>query len=368
MRVATVRRPSMAAFLAGLTLVATLSMVKVDRLITFDSDTVVAGTWGSPAEAFGRGKGPDGRESGPRSFVSDQDGHILVADTFNARVKEYDGRGRLLRQFAVGEGLARKSFIEDLAVTPAGHIYVADNANGVVLKYDRDGRLLATLDPRPELRRGDSWRVEALAAGPADGLYVLGLVLGVDGYAGSVRSFSASGALRAVTTEVCLDVTGQPRGNRAAAVDRLISGFAPAAAGQLVLLAAGDTPFQRTLFLVSGNGGEARRLLYESAVYIEDAALLGADSAGAVYLGANLTTARGWVAKLDADGRVLDSIEAGAPEAARGGPAALFGARVAPGGDLFLARPTADRFTIVRLSPQRHLGFRLRWQGASGQR
>ncbi len=368
MRVATVRRPPMAAFLAGLTLVATLSMVKVDRLTTFTAETVIAAPWGSQAEAFGRGKGPDGREFGPRSFVVDQDGHILVADTFNARVKEYDGRGRLLRQFAVGEGLSRKPFIEDLAITPAGHIYVADSANGVVLKYGRDGRHLATLDPRPDLRRGDTWRIEALAAGPADGLYVLGLVLAVDGYVGSVRLFSASGALRAVTTEVSLDVTGEPRKNRAAAVDRLISGFAPVEASRLVLLAAGDTPFQRSLFVVSGNGGQAQRWLYESAVYIEDAALLGADSAGAVYLGANLTTTGGWVAKLDGDGRVLESIEAGAPEAARGGPAALFGARVDQRGDLFLVRSTADRFTIVRLSSARHLGFRLRWRGASGRR
>lgn len=367
MRVATIRRPPMAAFLAGLTLIATLSVVKVDRMTTYAAETVVEGPWGSQAEAFGRGRGPNGREAAPRSFAIDQAGHILVADTFNGRVKEYDGRGHLLRQFAVGEGLPRKPFIEDLAVTAAGTIYLVDNAGGVVLKYDRNGRLLATFDPRPELRPGDAWRAEALAAGPADGLYVLGLVLAGDGYAGSVRQFSASGALRTVTAEVRLDVTGQPRGGKTA-VDRLVAGFAPVGTSRLVLLAAGETPFERSLYLVPGDGGEARRWLYESAVYIEDATLLGADATGAVYLGVNLATGRGWVVKFDGDGQVVNLIEAGAPEADLGGPEPLFGTRVDQRGNLFLVRSTADGFAIIRLSPERHVGFRLRWSQTAGSR
>lgn len=368
MQLMTIRRPPLAILLAVLTLVASFALVRVDRVATHGTETVVDGPWGAEAEAFGRARGPDGRESGPRSFAVDRKGHIFVADTFNGRVKEYDAGGRLLRQFAVGEGFARKPFLEDLTVTPAGHIYLADNAGGTVLKVDRDGRLLATFNVRPAPPPEGLWRIESLAPGPDDGVYVLGMALTDKGYTASVRLFSETGALRAVVVEVRLDATGQPLGKRPGSVAGLISAFTAAGNGRLVLMTAGETPFQRGLHVVPTGGGQTRRWLYESSTYIEEASLLGADRSGHVYLGANLSKPDGWVVRLDGDGQVQEVIGAGPPQPGRGSPAVLFGGRVGQRGDIFLARPTADRFVIVRLSSERHIGFRPVWRQVTGPR
>lgn len=358
----SIRRPPIAIFLTGLTLAAAMIMLKIDREVGYVARNLISGAWGEGAEAFGRGRGPDGRESGPRSFALDPDGRIYVSDTFNQRVKVYDQEGRLLRQFPVGEGLPRKPFIEDLAVTRAGHIYLADNAGGGLLKYDGDGHLLAVLAVRPDLRPGDLWRVEALAPGPDDGVHVLGMVLTPEGYTGTIQAFSATGALRSTPVEVRLDVTGRPLKQSPGSVEGLIGGFVRAGDGRLVLIAAGETPFQRRLISVPAGGGSTDQWIYDSSAYIEEASLLGVDASGHTYLGVNLSTRGGLVARLSPAGEVEESIPAGVSDPVRPGPTLLMNARVDAAGRIYLARSTAERFEIVRLEPRWRLGLQPRWR------
>ncbi len=366
MQLLSARRPRLAIIVvAGVALALGLVLIRVNRVSSFTPTVIISGGWGDGADSFGRGAGPEGREGGPTSFAVDAAGHIYVADTYNHRVKVFDPEGRLLRQFRVGDGLDHEPTLDDLAVTDEGHIYLADNAGGVILKYDPQGRLLATLRIGDKTPAGGMRRIEALAPAPGGGLYVLSVTLSSDGYLGTIQLFSGNDTLLKTPVEVRLDPSGQPRAGRPKDVTAPIDGFAPAGPNRLGFVTPGTTPFQRWCYLVPADGGQARSFLYESAAYLEETALLGMTPSGEFCLGANLSTAKGWIAVLGPDGsvhRMIDGARLGVDGA---GPSALFSGRVDPQGRIFLIRSALDRFQVIKVTTVQSLSLIPRWRPVS---
>jgi DNA-binding beta-propeller fold protein YncE len=90
------------------------------------------------------GTGGDSREQFlPTNIDLDDDRNLYVSDTGNARVLEFDRRGRLLKQFG-SLGLQRGKFVrpKGVAVDREGRLYVVDASHQFVQIFDRDGNLL----------------------------------------------------------------------------------------------------------------------------------------------------------------------------------------------------------------------------------
>ncbi len=98
-------------------LLAGFACIRVERVWSLSSETVVSGNWGTADGEFGRGGGSDGRLRGPQAFAVDKAGNVIVADTLNYRVKVFDPKGRLGWVFPVpGTGADARSYDERAAL------------------------------------------------------------------------------------------------------------------------------------------------------------------------------------------------------------------------------------------------------------
>jgi DNA-binding beta-propeller fold protein YncE len=72
-------------------------------------------------------------------------GHVLVADGYcNARVVEFDARGRRVREWGRrGSGPGEFFVVHSVAVGPDGNVYVADRENGRVQRFSPTGEFLS---------------------------------------------------------------------------------------------------------------------------------------------------------------------------------------------------------------------------------
>ena len=125
--------------------IGTHHILKMDRDGKF---SVIAGT-GEPG--FGGDGGPAAKAqlSAPSDLLFDGDGNLLVADTFNHRVRRIDASGVITT--LVGDGKSEYSTREaaalgvslnnpqGIALDREGNLYIADTYNHVVRKVDRQG-------------------------------------------------------------------------------------------------------------------------------------------------------------------------------------------------------------------------------------
>jgi DNA-binding beta-propeller fold protein YncE len=79
----------------------------------------------------------------PTNIDLDSDRNLFVSDTGNARVLQFDRRGRLVKQFG-SLGLQRGKFVrpKGIAVDREGRLYVVDASHQFVQIFDREGKLL----------------------------------------------------------------------------------------------------------------------------------------------------------------------------------------------------------------------------------
>lgn len=73
-----------------------------------------------------------------------QNGHVFVSDGYcNARIIEYDARGRKLREWGKhGSDPGEFNVVHAIAISPKGDVYVADRENGRVQWFDQQGKFL----------------------------------------------------------------------------------------------------------------------------------------------------------------------------------------------------------------------------------
>jgi DNA-binding beta-propeller fold protein YncE len=84
-----------------------------------------------------------GKIDHPEGLAIDEQGNLLVVDTWNNRVLRADGSGKLLASFGEKGSKAGQFMCPRSATTDKeGNIYVVDNWNHRVEKFSRDGRFL----------------------------------------------------------------------------------------------------------------------------------------------------------------------------------------------------------------------------------
>jgi DNA-binding beta-propeller fold protein YncE len=109
---------------------------QADPVIVLDRTGKVLRSWGR------------GRYVMPHGIRVDPLGHVWTTDAASSKVIEYDARGAVLHEIAVGGQPVpcRNDFCgtTDVAFLPDGHVLIADGyANARVLEYTRDGRKVA---------------------------------------------------------------------------------------------------------------------------------------------------------------------------------------------------------------------------------
>jgi DNA-binding beta-propeller fold protein YncE len=93
----------------------------------------------------------------PTFITTTDEGHILVNDGLNYRIKRYDADGNFLSQFgAEGNGPGRFARPKGLAVDSDEHIYVVDNLFDNVQVFNQDGQVLLVVGSRGN-ERGQFW-------------------------------------------------------------------------------------------------------------------------------------------------------------------------------------------------------------------
>ena len=158
---------------SGMLYVADTGNNAVRRIAPDGRVTTLAGD-GTPGFADGPARGA--RFNGPIGVAVDGGGRVIVADTYNDRIRliEVDGTVRTLagsgEPGAVdGSGpAARFDTPSGVAVGPDGQIFVADTANGLVRTIDPEGAVSTAGPPLP----AGLLRPAGIAAGPDGEIYV----------------------------------------------------------------------------------------------------------------------------------------------------------------------------------------------------
>jgi streptogramin lyase len=146
------------------------------------------------------------------------EGGFLVADGYgNARVLEYDGEGRLVRQWGEpGTGPGKFHLVHAIALDERGIVYVSDRENGRIQRFDRQGRYL---DEWPGLGRAfsltllgaDAWIGTQRLAEPNGSP---GWLLRVDRDAGTVRGYVPSVGTHSISPSPSGEILTGARPNR----------------------------------------------------------------------------------------------------------------------------------------------------------
>lgn len=135
--------------------------------------TVVAGTG---AAGFSGDGGPavSARLNGPHDVVPAPDGSLLVADTYNHRIRRIDRNGVI--STVVGSGLNNP---QGIALGPDGSLFVADTYNHVVRRVSPGGKLATFAGSEPGLAGdgGPATRAQmslpnAVAVAPDGSVYI----------------------------------------------------------------------------------------------------------------------------------------------------------------------------------------------------
>lgn len=158
------------------------------NIVKLNSDLTKAAQWGEPCTTL-----PNCDELqlfGPRDIKLTPDGHLLVSDTGNGRIIEYDQDGKPVRTIgAKGTSGDPLQFNEPvgIAVAPNGDIYIADFWNKRIVHLNKD------LQPQGTPIAVDTWGSTAVTDRPYLALLPDGRLLATDPSSGKVLTFSAQG-------------------------------------------------------------------------------------------------------------------------------------------------------------------------------
>jgi sugar lactone lactonase YvrE len=114
-----------------------ISDVATHRILKLDREgklSVVAGT-GEGGFSGDGGPAATAKLNSPMDLAIDGEGRLLIADTFNHRIRRIDAKGLIA---TVGEGFNNP---QSVAVGKDGDLFVADTYNHVVKRVDRDGKV-----------------------------------------------------------------------------------------------------------------------------------------------------------------------------------------------------------------------------------
>ena len=149
---------------------------RIVRIAPDGTLTVLAGN-GKPG--FKDGPGAQAQFDTPMAVAVDGDGNVLVADTFNDRIRRIapDGRVMTLAGGATGDAdgpgeQARFDTPCGIAVDRQGRIWVADTRNDSLRELTAQGEVRTVLRPDPKDDDADLRRPLALAAAPDGRLYI----------------------------------------------------------------------------------------------------------------------------------------------------------------------------------------------------
>jgi sugar lactone lactonase YvrE len=149
--------------------------------------TVVAGTG---TGGFSGDGGPASRASlfAPHALVFDAAGRLLIADTYNHRIRRIDRDGLITTIAGTGAaaylgdgGPAAQAALngpQDLAIDRDGHLFVADTYNAVIRRIDAQGVITTFAGSEPGLGGDGGPAIKALINMPsavaiaADGVYI----------------------------------------------------------------------------------------------------------------------------------------------------------------------------------------------------
>jgi streptogramin lyase len=118
---------------------------------------VVSTVAGGGSAGFRDGLTPVAAFNGPVGLAVAPDGRIIVADTYNDRIRAIDPAGNVSTIAGAGrqghlDGPALEAEFDtpcSVAVDSNGNIYVADTGNGLIRKIDRTGSV-STVEPMPD--------------------------------------------------------------------------------------------------------------------------------------------------------------------------------------------------------------------------
>lgn len=222
---------------SGLAIDATGTLYAVDtgnnaiRRITPDGR--VSTVAGDGVAGYRDGPGYQARFNGPIGVAVDRTGRLIVADTYNDRIRAIGPDGTVTTLAGSAEpglldGMGDQARFDTpcgVAIDDAGTIHVADTGNGLVRRIETAGAVTTMPGPFPE----GIGRPVGIAAGPSGDVYV------TDG-GGRIVEISATGATRTLagSGQGFRDGTGRD------ALFRRPAGVAFAAHGRLIVADAGN--------------------------------------------------------------------------------------------------------------------------------
>jgi hypothetical protein len=225
------RTPSGVALASDGTLyVADTGHHAIRRVMPDGQVTTLAGD-GTPG--YADGPGAQARFNGPIGVAVAPDGRVLVADTYNDRIRVVDSAGNVTTlagsgQPDIGDGVGAGASFDTpsgIAVDARGLDYLADTGNGVVRTVDANGVVTT-----PAWSAGDGFsRPLAVAVSPEGDLYVAD-------EAGRIVAIAADGRIRVLAGAGA----GFHDGPGSIARFRRPSGVALRAPGHLVVADAGN--------------------------------------------------------------------------------------------------------------------------------
>jgi uncharacterized protein (TIGR03663 family) len=142
------------------------------RVVKYNAQGELLTTWGT-LTSNGQTPANSGTFNEPWGIALDQNGNVLVADTWNHRIQKFDQNGKFLNRWGIAgtaeDGLDRLWGPRGLAVSKDGKIYVTDTGNKRVMVFTSDGKPLFEFD-----KTGDASLDEpvGIAIGPDGNVYV----------------------------------------------------------------------------------------------------------------------------------------------------------------------------------------------------
>ena len=177
----------------GNVIVADTGHHRILRVAPNGTVAVMAGSAGKPG--WRDGEGTEARFDMPMAVALDADGNVLVADTFNDRIRRISPTGRV-STLAGGsrpdwkDGTGEQSRLDTplgLAVDREGNVWIADTGNDALRRLTPQGELITVLRRDPKDVESDLQRPLALALAPDGRIFMAVaargrvLALGTDG-------------------------------------------------------------------------------------------------------------------------------------------------------------------------------------------
>jgi sugar lactone lactonase YvrE len=192
-----------------------ISDIGAHRILKLDRRGHVVVVAGTGEGGFGGDGGPaiKARLFAPQDLAFDPDGDLLVADTYNHRIRRIDRQGTITTiagngkaAYAGDNGPALQASLNNpqgIAFDRDGSLFIADTYNHVVRRVDRDGKITTFAGTVPGFGGdgGDATQAQinlamAVAVGPDGAAYIS------DGANSRIRRVSRDGSVNKIQTIV----------------------------------------------------------------------------------------------------------------------------------------------------------------------